>query len=306
MQNFLSDHPTSSIVIIIKYNPPSYPAPGVNSTLKTSIKSLFLKHYSFTLLQPNMKLTRLIYSLLCVGLLSSCSDSKELTSRENSATTRPFQKSIAKKVKFLDMSVSPGQVVTSKHDKSPSLPSSDRRKMQRDLYNASKRSSSNNALDIERADFLQLKYAIVLDATVEKLTNVNLLKSIDEWWGTEYCMGGSTKNCIDCSAFTQMMMQNVYKITVPRTAQAQYKLSKQINLEDLNEGDLVFFRTNGGHNITHVGIYLLNNKFVHASTTKGVMVSDLNDIYWKPRYKGAGRYISSTPTTASYKMEALK
>ena len=252
-----------------------------------------------------MKLTRLIYSLLCVGLLSSCSDSKELTSRNNSAANGPSQMSSGKKTKFLDMSVSPGQVVTSKHDISASMPSYSRRKMQRDLYNASKRTSSN-ALDIEKADFLQLKYAIVLDATVEKLTNVNLLKTIDEWWGTDYCMGGSTKNCIDCSAFTQMMMQNVYKITVPRTAQAQYKLSKQINLEDLNEGDLVFFRTNGGHNITHVGVYLLNNKFVHASTSKGVMVSDLNDIYWKPRYKGAGRYISYTPTTASYKMEALK
>lgn len=213
--------------------------------------------------------------------------------------------SSGKKTKFLDMSVSPGQIVTSKHDKSSSLPSSGRRKMQRDLYNAGKRTSSN-ALNIERADFLQLKYAIVLDATVEKLTNVNLLKSIDEWWGTNYCMGGSTKDCIDCSAFTQMMMQTVYKVTVPRTAQAQYKLSKQINLEDLNEGDLVFFKTNGGHNITHVGIYLLNNKFVHASTMKGVMVSDLNDIYWKPRYRGAGRYISSTHTTAFYKLKALK
>lgn len=252
-----------------------------------------------------MKPTRLIYSLLCVGFMSSCSDPKELTSSDNSAATRPSKMSSGKQGKFLDMSVSPGQIVTSKHDMSPSMPSSGRRKMQRDLYNASKRTSSN-ALDIERADFLQLKYAILLDATVEKLTNVTLLKSIDEWWGTDYCMGGSTKNCIDCSAFTQMMMQNVYKVTVPRTAQAQYKLSKQIKLEDLNEGDLVFFKTNGGHNITHVGIYLLNNKFVHASTMKGVMVSDLNDIYWKPRYRGAGRYISSNSTTASYKMKALK
>lgn len=252
-----------------------------------------------------MKLTRLIYSLLCVGLLSSCSQFKELSSRDNSAASQPSLKSGNKKVEFLDMSVSPGQVVTSKHDVSPSMPSYSRRKMQRDLYNANKRTSFN-ALDIERADFLQLKYAIVLDATVEKLTNVNLLKLIDEWWGTSYCMGGSTKNCIDCSAFTQMMMQNVYRVTVPRTAQAQYKLSKQIRLEDLNEGDLVFFNTNGGRDITHVGIYLLNNKFVHAATTRGVMVSDLNDIYWKPRYKGSGRYLTSTPTTASYKMKGMK
>ncbi len=182
------------------------------------------------------------------------------------------------------------------------MPSYSVRKKQRDEYNANIHTSLN-ALDIEKADFLQLKYAIVLDATVEKLTNVSMLKSIDEWWGTSYCYGGSTKNCIDCSAFTKMLMQNVYNVNVPRTAQEQYSASKQINLEDLNEGDLVFFNTNGGRDITHVGIYLFNNKFVHAATRGGVMVSDLNDIYWRPRYKAAGRYITPAPATVSYKMD---
>jgi lipoprotein Spr len=252
-----------------------------------------------------MKLTQIIYGLLAVVLLSSCSQFKAITSRDNSTASRPSHKSSAKKVKFLDMSVSPGQVVTSKHDMSPSMPSYSKRKLQRDSYNANIRTSFN-ALDIERADFLQLKYAIVLDATVETLTNVNLLKSIDDWWGTSYCMGGSTKDCIDCSAFTQTLMQNVYNVTIPRTAQEQFNSSRQIRVEDLNEGDLVFFNTNGGSDITHVGIYLLNNKFVHAATSNGVMVSDLNDIYWKPRYKGAGRYMTVAPTTVSYRQEESK
>lgn len=203
------------------------------------------------------------------------------------------------------MSVSSGQVITSSHNMSASIPSLTERKKERDEYNANMHTSLN-VPDIEKADWLQLKYAIVLDATVEKLTNVSLLKSIDEWWGTSYCTGGSTKNCIDCSAFTQIMMKNVYNISIPRTAQEQYNSGRQINLEDLNEGDLVFFNTNGGRNITHVGIYLFNNKFVHAATSNGVMVSDLNDIYWKPRYKGAGRYITSAPATATYKMEGGK
>ena len=119
-------------------------------------------------------------------------------------------------------------------------------------------------------------------------------------------MGGSTKNCIDCSAFTQMIMQNVYNINIPRTAQEQYNSSQQINTEDLTEGDLVFFYTSGSRDITHAGIYLLNNKFVHAATSGGVMVSDLNDIYWKPRYRGAGRYITTPPATTSYKTEGMK
>ncbi len=252
-----------------------------------------------------MNINQLIYCFLSVVILSSCSQFKALTSRDNSTANKPTKRSNPKKVRFLDMSVSPGQVVTSSHDMTASMPSYAERKKQRDEYNANIHASLN-ALNIEKADFLQLKYAIVLDATVEKLTNVNLLKSIDEWWGTGYCMGGSTKDCIDCSAFTKIMMQNVYNVNVPRTAQEQYNSGKQINLEDLNEGDLVFFNTNGGRDITHVGIYLFNNKFVHAATSGGVMVSDLNDIYWKPRYRGAGRYLTPAPTTVSYKIDGGK
>lgn len=222
---------------------------------------------------------------------------KALTSRDNSTATSPSKKSNAKKVRFLDnISVTPGQVVTSKHAMGPSMPSEMKRKKQKEMYNEYMQPSASSG-DIERADWLQLKYAILLDANVEKLTNVNLLKLIDEWYGTTYCMGGSTKDCIDCSAFTHIIMQTVYNVNMPRTAQEQYKASQHINLEDLSEGDLVFFNTTGGNDMSHVGIYLLNNKFVHAATSGGVMVSDLNDSYWKPRYKGAGRYLPATTTS---------
>ena len=245
----------------------------------------------FTLLHPNMNVKSLIYSLLSVVLLSSCSQLKSLSSRDNSTVNKPSQKSSPKKVRFLDnISVRPGQVVTSKHAMGPVV---SKRKKQDEPYNEYLKPTANSA-DIERADWLQLKYAILLDATVETLTNVNLLKLIDEWYGTSYCMGGSTKNCIDCSAFTHIIMQDVYNVNVPRTAQEQYKSSQHINLEELEEGDLVFFNTNGGSDMSHVGVYMLNNKFVHAATSGGVMVSDLNDSYWKPRYRGAGRYILPT------------
>ena len=219
---------------------------------------------------------------------------KSLTSRDNSTGTKPSQKSNAKKVRFLDnISVAPGQAVTSKHKAiGPSMPDESKRKKERDSYNATVFPVATSG-DIERADWLQLKYAIVLDATVEQLTNVNLLKTIDEWWGTSYCIGGSSKDCIDCSAFTHIIMQNVYNVNVPRTAQDQYGTSQHIAVEDLNEGDLVFFYT-GGRDISHCGVYLLNNKFVHAATSGGVMVSDLNDPYWKDKYRGAGRYMGQT------------
>src|SRR4051812_26987287 len=183
-----------------------------------------------------MNIKPLIYSLLSVVLLSSCSQLKRLSSRDNSTASTARQKSNAKKVRFLDnISVTPGQVVTSKHATGPVAANTGKRK-QRDTYNDFLQPV--NGADIERADWLQLKYAILLDATVETLTNVNLLKLIDEWYGTSYCMGGSTKNCIDCSAFTHIIMQSVYNVNVPRTAHEQYKSSEHINLEELNEGDL--------------------------------------------------------------------
>jgi lipoprotein Spr len=79
----------------------------------------------------------------------------------------------------------------------------------------------------------------------------------------------------------------VYGIDVPRTAREQYDFSAHIKDGDLQEGDLVFFKS--GHNISHVGLYLANNKFVNASTSGGVTISDLNDAYWSKRYAGAGR-----------------
>ena len=250
-----------------------------------------------------MNTKRISYSLLFVLILSSCKQFKALTSQDRSASVSATKKTGEKKVRFLDnISLSLGKA-TSKHAAvGPNVPSKKVRKGDRQSLPATIATSG----DIERADWLQLKYAIMLDANVEKLHNINLLKIIDEWWGTSYCMGGSTKNCIDCSAFTHLIMQTVYNINLPRTAQEQYSFSKHIGVEDLNEGDLVFFQTSGGREITHVGVYLQNNKFVHAATSGGVMVSDLNDSYWKPRYKGAGRYVSFTPTTALRRMNETR
>jgi lipoprotein Spr len=234
---------------------------------------------------------RITYGLLCVLTLSSCRQFKALTSQDRSASVSVAKKTGEKKVRFLDnISLSPGKATSKQAAVGPNVPQKKIRKV--DLQGAPAIATSG---DIERADWLQLKYAIMLDANVEKLHNINLLKIIDEWWGTSYCMGGSTKNCIDCSALTQIIIQSIYSINLPRTAQEQYNYSKHIGMEDLDEGDLVFFNTGGSRDITHVGVYLLNNKFVHAATTGGVMVSDLNDSYWKVRYKGAGRVYNSAP-----------
>ena len=231
----------------------------------------------------------LSYCLLCAFLLSSCSHIKSLTSRDSSASVSSTRKEKSKNVQFLDgISVTPGQEVTSKYSTmGPNLPKEKKAK------SARVEQPEFLAGDIERASWLQLKYAIMLDATVEKLSNVGLLKMIDEWWGTRYCMGGTSKECIDCSAFVQVLMSGTYNVSVPRTAQEQYNTGNKIGMEELQEGDLVFFHTSG-RTISHVGVYMLNNKFVHASTSGGVMFNDLNDNYWREKFRGATRVTNTS------------
>ncbi|HVZ57161.1 MAG TPA: NlpC/P60 family protein [Chitinophagaceae bacterium] len=140
---------------------------------------------------------------------------------------------------------------------------------------------------IEQSTALQFKYAQLLNTEVEEVRNLRLYQYIDEWYGTRYCLGGTTKNCIDCSAFVQSFYSAIYNTTLPRTARDQYRAARKISATELQEGDLLFFNTRGG--ISHVGIYLQNNKFVHASTTGGVMISDRFDPYYVRHFVGAGR-----------------
>ncbi len=144
----------------------------------------------------------------------------------------------------------------------------------------------------EACKSLQFKYAQLLDTEIEAVSNYSLFQFIDEWWNTRYSYGGSTKKGIDCSALTGLLLSSVYAIALPRTAREQYSISKKISREDLIEGDLVFFNTRGG--VSHVGVYLCNDYFVHASVANGVTISSLNESYYANKYIGAGRALPST------------
>lgn len=152
--------------------------------------------------------------------------------------------------------------------------------------------SSSGEMAIEKCTSLQFKYAMLLDVEVETLTNFTLLNFIDEWWATRYRYGGTDKSGIDCSSFTGKLQQEVYNNSMPRTAREQYQVCEKINKEDLQEGDLVFFNTRGG--ISHVGVYMGNNCFVHSSTNSGVTISSLTDDYYSKRFISGGRALSST------------
>ena len=235
-----------------------------------------------------MKLKALTIAILGWLVFASCSSVRSLSAKDSPVTTTMAKKPKNKERKFLEqIEVTPGGMVTnnSKITGSPVKPAEKTNHTQIIVPGPGDRMGSSS---VESASMLQLKYAVALDATVEMLTNIVLLEVIDKWWGTKYCMGGSTENCLDCSAFTQILMRDVYRQTLARTAQEQFNNAEKIDLENLREGDLIFFNTSG-KDISHVGVYLLNNKFVHAATSGGVMISDLNDSYWQPKYRGAGR-----------------
>jgi cell wall-associated NlpC family hydrolase len=225
-----------------------------------------------------------LLSIFVIGALTSCRTIHNLASKDTSTgKVQPKTRQKGDVVFLNNITVTPGTTVTSKQDTKPG---------NTNVVNVSYVEPNKEIAPstIESADALQLKYAIVFDATVEKMTDTIMLRSIDQWWGTRYCLGGNSKNCVDCSAFTKSVLKDVYGVDLPRTAHEQYGATQRIEPEELQEGDLVFFYTSG-RRISHVGIYIMNNKFVHASASQGVTVSDLNDPYWKDRYRGAGRVI---------------
>lgn len=246
---------------------------------------------------PHMLRTVLL--ILVIGLLTSCKTIHNLASKDIS-TTRTQSKTRQKgEVKFLDnITVTPentasANTATSKPQKTNNQQKVNNAKVTATTVSYVQPTVGLSPSTIENAGSLQLKYAIVFDATVEKMTNSAMLKSIDQWWGMKYCLGGNGSDCIDCSAFTKSVVKDVYGLDLPRTAHEQYDVTQRIEIEELQEGDLVFFYTSG-RRISHVGIYIMNNKFVHAATSQGVSVSDLNDAYWKDRYRGAGRLMRSS------------
>lgn len=135
---------------------------------------------------------------------------------------------------------------------------------------------------------LRATYAERLNVPEENIKNEKLYKFIDDWYAVPYKYAGKDKNGIDCSGFTGILCASVYNKKVSASSKAIYEETKRVSVSDLKEGDLVFFVING-KSVSHVGVYLQHNKFVHASTRRGVIISDLDEPYYKKYYHGAGR-----------------
>lgn len=226
-----------------------------------------------------MKNQLIVYSVI-IGL-TSCTAMRRSTT---SATTAPAAKSTTSsqttKPVFLEhISI-----------KADNTQSSSKKSIQQPAFLMASEGNIIPPIGVEMLLPQQFKYAILLDVPVEEIVNNKLIEYIDSWYGTPYRYGGSDKTGVDCSSFVQSFMQYIYGISLPRISAEQYKQSKRISRSELAEGDLVFFITRGKRiGISHVGVYLCNNKFVHASTTGGVMISDLEEPYYHKHYSGGGR-----------------
>ncbi len=159
------------------------------------------------------------------------------------------------------------------------------------LSSENMKNEGGRRIDVTMTNAIQVKFASLMDVLPRTISNMPLYAFINEWYGTRYRLGGTDKTGIDCSAFVQKCYENIFGMSLLRTAIEQFNTSNLVWSSDkLKEGDLVFFRIHSSR-ISHVGIYLMNNFFVHASSSHGVMISNLNESYWQRYYACGGRLL---------------
>ena len=134
-------------------------------------------------------------------------------------------------------------------------------------------------------------FSQIMGVALSTTSNIKLFQFVYDWIGTPYRFGGNTKKGIDCSAFTKELYSQVFNLDIMRNSRDIFSMVNPIDKDDLQEGDLVFFKIHS-RKISHVGIYLGNNRFAHASL-KGVAVSSLDDPYYSHYFYKGGRLLDA-------------
>lgn len=148
---------------------------------------------------------------------------------------------------------------------------------------------------VDLEEFTELWLDFIEESDEDAFTDAGIKKQdimdqIMEWLGTPYKFGGNSRRAIDCSAFIQQVFLATSEIKLPRTARTQIHVGKKIKKDDLIFGDIIFFHTYSRRFASHVGIYLGDNLFAHASSRNGVTVSSLESTYYKRRFIGGRRF----------------
>jgi len=140
------------------------------------------------------------------------------------------------------------------------------------------------------------------------LTDEQFEDKVKGYLGTPYRSGGTSRDGMDCSGFVKTVYDRFFGIDLPGSARAQFGFSelKKINSCEIQPGDLIFFANSKKKRINHVGMYISEGQFIHASSTQGITVSSLDDSYWKKRLVGSKRHtvMNSTPDTDQIRFES--
>lgn len=148
--------------------------------------------------------------------------------------------------------------------------------------------SKNRKIEIHSREKLQDFRDEVSDTGISEVTTIadDIIRTAMSYLGIPHCMGGLSKKCIDCSGLVLKVFSE-YGINLPHSAQDQSVLGKVVSdKKELQKGDIVFFKGsyNTSRHITHSGIYIGDNKFIHTSSGRGVTITSLDDSYWKGKF----------------------
>lgn len=137
-------------------------------------------------------------------------------------------------------------------------------------------------------DYIKGYYSQVFGINITEILNTDLYSVVEKWLGTPYKYAGKSLNGIDCSGFVNQIYESAYCFLLSGNSADLFKKVTLLPKDKLQEGDLVFFKINR-KSISHVGVYLGDNKFAHASRSQGVIISDLDHPYYKKYFVKGGR-----------------
>lgn len=141
----------------------------------------------------------------------------------------------------------------------------------------------------EQDGLIKEYFSQIMGVALSTTSNVKLFQFVYDWVGTPYHFGGDSRKGIDCSGFTKELYSKVFNLTIKRNSRDIFSMVSPVRKDELQEGDLVFFKIHS-RSISHVGIYLGNNKFAHASS-RGVAINSLDDGYYSRYFYKGGRLL---------------
>lgn len=134
-----------------------------------------------------------------------------------------------------------------------------------------------------------------------------LVKEANKWLGVPYRYGGKSRSGTDCSGFVMTIFNDVADVKLPRDSRSQEAYCRHIDAKNMQPGDLVFFSgKGGGSSVGHVGMYVGDNSIIHASTSRGVIISNLDENYYKNHYYSSGRVEAITYAATGGKVKETK